>query len=111
MTDLKIVTIGPETTAALGLVPLFNGRDWSPALQINHAEVALTYPAGDIVAVDVFDRHDTLIIGDGDDVITGSTADAITSRFALVARLVIGSAAAINKTAPGTIRVGDYELP
>ena len=111
MTDLKIVSIGPETIATLGL------PSWA-----NHAEVALTYehtfcfdnPAGDIVAVDVFDDHDNLLIGDGDDaadwVKPGDAGHAIASRLALVAHLVIrGDQYRI--TAPETIADGNYELP
>tara|TARA_Y100000114_G_scaffold37472_1_gene33089 strand:- start:3690 stop:4016 length:327 start_codon:yes stop_codon:yes gene_type:complete len=108
MTDLKIITIGPETIAG------YNGAGWPQHnLPISHAVVALTYPAGDIVAVDVFDHNDALLIERGIEDFTRENkgpADAIASRIALTARLVIRS----DKhriTAPGTIADGGYQLP
>ena len=108
MTDLKIVTIGPKTIAG------YDGADWPEHnLPISHAVVALTYPAGEIVAVDVFDNNDALLIERGVDDFTRenkSAADAIASRIALTARLVIrGDQHRI--TAPGTIADGDFSLP
>ena len=106
MTDLKIVTIGPETIATLG-APWLGGR---PA---HNAVVALTYPAGDIVAVDVMDDHDNILVERGVEDFgrqNKGAADAIASRIALVAQLVIrGDQYRI--TAPETIADGNYELP
>ena len=87
MTDLKIVTIGPKTIAS------YDGAGWPQHnLPINHAVVALTYPAGDIVAVDVFDHNDALLIErDIEDFKRENkgAADAIASRIALSAQLAI----------------------
>jgi len=106
MTDLKIVTIGPETIATLG-APWLGGR---PA---HNAVVALTYPAGDIVAVDVMDDHDNILVERSVEDFgrqNKGAADAIASRIALVAQLVIrGDQYRI--TAPETIADGNYELP
>tara|TARA_A100000171_G_C2095906_1_gene127044 strand:- start:289 stop:609 length:321 start_codon:yes stop_codon:yes gene_type:complete len=106
MTDLKIVTIGPETIAALAI---------GPGLPISHAEMCITYPAGDIVACDVFDHYDNILIGDGDDAYSwvepGSAANAIASQIAFVAQLVIGGGDKYRITAPETIADGNYELP
>ena len=108
MTDLKIVTIGPKTIAS------YDGACWPKHnLPINHAVVALTYPAGDIVAVDVFDNNDALLIERGAQDFTRENkgpADAIASRIALTARLVIRSDK-YRITAPGTIANGDFSLP
>ena len=106
MTDLKIVTIGPETIATLG-APWLGGR---PA---HNAVVALTYPAGDIVAVDVMDDHDNILVERGVEDFgrqNKGAADAIASRLALVARLVIRSEQ-YRITAPETIADGNFELP
>ena len=106
MTDLKIVTIGPKTLANLG-VHLIGGR------RAHNAVVALTYPAGDIVAVDVMDDHDNILVERGVEDFgrqNKGTADVVASRVALVAQLVIrGDDYRI--TAPETIADGNYELP
>ena len=106
MTDLKIVTIGPETIATLG-APWLGGRP------VHNAVVALTYPAGDIVAVDVMDEHDNILVERGVEDFgrkKKGAADAVASRVALVAQLVIrGDQYRI--TAPETIADGNYELP
>lgn len=108
MTDLKIVTVGPETIAG------YDGACWPQHnFPLHHAVVALTYPAGDIVAVDVFDHNDALLIERGVEDFrreNKGAADAIASRIALTAQLVIRSDK-YRITAPGTIADGDFSLP
>jgi len=110
MTSLKIVTIGPETLDSYA----YDGAFWPKHnFPIHHAVVALTYPNGDIVDVDVLDKNDDIVIERGAaDFMRKSkdAADFIASRVALTARLVIrGDQYRI--TAPGTIADGDFFLP
>jgi len=88
MTDLKIVEIGPETMSS------YDGPSWPTdhGIDIHSACVAITYPGGDIVAVDVMDKNDEIVIERGVEDFkrpSASDADAIAHHIALTAQLVI----------------------
>lgn len=109
MVDLKIVEIGPETIAG------YDDPSWprNHGMNIHSACVAITYPHGDIVAVDVMDKNDEIVIERGVEDFrreNEDAADAIASRIALTARLVI-SGDQYRITAPGTIADGGFSLP
>ena len=109
MIDLKIVSIGPETIAG------YNGPSWPKkhGIDIHSACVAIAYPDGDIVALDVMDKNDKIVIERGAEDFkrpSASAADAIAHKIALTAQLVIrGDKYRIFS--PSTVLDGGYQLP
>jgi len=58
MSDLKIVTIGPEALANYGIAARYLNRE----KPIHSAVVAIMDPTGDIIALDVMDQDDNILI-------------------------------------------------